>query len=94
MFNETLSTAKTGEYQFVSNGITFFGTYSEEGGRVLNYLTENTPDATRYIEVYNRGVWVNQAYRTITFDGTQTVSKGFYEWFTTNAIMISGGSDD
>ena len=30
--------------------------------------------------------WTDQAYRTITFDGTQTVSEEFYEWFTANAV--------
>lgn len=33
----------------------------------------------------NFGGWEDQAYRTITFDGEQTVSKEFYEWFTDNA---------
>lgn len=39
------------------------------------------------IEVYFNGTWANQAYRTITFDGTQHVSQDFYEWFTANAAF-------
>lgn len=30
--------------------------------------------------------WKDEAYRTITFDGEQTVSKVFYEWLTENAV--------
>jgi len=32
-------------------------------------------------------MWTNKAYRFITFDGEQTVSEKFYEWFTTYAII-------
>ena len=31
--------------------------------------------------------WKVEAYRTITFDGTQTVSKGFYKLLTANAVF-------
>lgn len=37
--------------------------------------------------VYGNTGWVNEAYRTITFDDTQTVSKEFYEWLTGNAAQ-------
>lgn len=35
---------------------------------------------------YNTAGWTNEIYRTITFDGEQTVSKDFYDWFTANAV--------
>ena len=31
--------------------------------------------------------WISEAYRTITFDGAQTVSQGFYELLTAHAVQ-------
>ena len=42
---------------------------------------ENDTDNSKYISN-----WSNEAYRTITFDGEQTVSQEFYEWFIANAV--------
>jgi hypothetical protein len=67
--------------------------------RGLYYKLENG----MYIAVYpyksGEGYtgWSDEDYRTITFDGTQTVSKEFYEWLVANAerkdtIPVAGGT--
>lgn len=67
---------------FTSRGKTCIGMFSEPV-RCFNYVT----DGGDYNLVYENG-WDNEAYRTITFDGEQTVSQEFYEWFTANAKQV------
>lgn len=60
---------------------------------VMAYFPDNRLSVDDYSEeygdsefnFYDNGVWHNEAYRTITFDGTQTVSQEFYDWFIANA---------
>lgn len=40
---------------------------------------------TQVFSGLNERGWIDQRYRTITFDGVQTVTKEFYEWFTDSA---------
>jgi hypothetical protein len=66
--------------KFVSNGETYeaIGRY---GDNMLSYILDQSP-----VIVYISGTgWENEAYRTITFDGIQSVSKEFYEWLEANA---------
>lgn len=35
---------------------------------------------------HGENVWTNEAYRTITFNGVQNVSKEFYNWLLRNAV--------
>ena len=73
--------------KFSSNGIMY--SYIE----VSDDTTSGSPIWYDSVVVYSYGGadpgpiqgWQNQAYRTITFDGVQTVSKEFYEWFVANA---------
>ncbi len=84
VFNEDLGTIQSTEFpttavNFTSNGIAYTSIWCEVGTVVYG----NT-------YVYDMG-WTNEAYRTITFDGVQTVSKEFYEWFVANAVQQTIG---
>lgn len=59
-------------------------------GRGLKYFTLVDHPSYEFDHVYNSRTleWLDQAYRTITFEGEQTVSKECYNWFTENAERI------
>lgn len=89
VFNETV-TLEGGEIydqsvQFNSNNQTFYGMYTEKTA-TWGYQPSSTGGTQNLTYVYNRDGWIDQAYRTIEFDGVQTVSKEFYDWFTSNAV--------
>lgn len=44
-------------------------------------------DDVYFYNLTDESFWYEQAYRTITFDGVQTVSKEFYEWLVANAVQ-------
>lgn len=80
---------------FVSNGENYNSMSIEvgAGGFRLSYDTKQVAG----IEPITPGgdgnsYWADEAYRTITFDGTQTVSKEFYKWLVENAepYTVSG----
>ena len=76
------------DVNFTSNGSSFIGIYySVEAAKSdpIFYMRSAT-SALQYVKVYDNKVWENQAYRTITFEGTQHVSKTFYDWFVANAV--------
>lgn len=58
--------------------------------RELTYWSD-TSLITVYPYVAGQGYtgWISAVWRTVTFDGTQTVSKEFYEWFTANAQKVT-----
>lgn len=62
------------------------GTSNNTSWNMLVYESETYGTDVAYM-----GGWIDQAYRTIIFDGTQTVSKEFYEWFTANAVKQTEG---
>lgn len=69
---------------FISNGVSFSGmeVYDRGVSCTLAYIGDNRVNA------YDNNIvllWSDENYRTITFDEPQTVSKDFYDWFTTNA---------
>lgn len=66
---------------FTSNGVEFSQLDNDD---IAGILYDDTTVYDRTI-IPNEG-WTNEAYRTITFEGTQTVSKEFYEWLTANAV--------
>jgi hypothetical protein len=74
---------------FTSNGMSFNDIF------ISNDSTSGVPIRYGDTWVYSYGGkepnpiqgWQNQAYRTITFDGVQTVSKEFYDWLTANAVQ-------
>ena len=85
-FNETISIPSdfaetTLNVNFTSNSNSYDQIYFEL--KAMHYYGDT------YSAIYDvsSGTWTNQAYRTITFDGTQTVSKEFYEWFVANAVQ-------
>ena len=84
LFNSTL-TAPEGyvtsvAVDFESNNNPFFHIYVDaKRDGVMQYWGPS-------VDVYTYpSEWTNEAYRTITFDGVQIVSKEFYEWFMANA---------
>lgn len=84
-YNETIYA------NFMSNSINY-ARIIIVGARIL-YMPLNG-DKGDEIEVYdsssinsmNLDGWTSQAYRTIAFDGVQTVSKEFYNWLVANAV--------
>ena len=89
VFNETLTIDDylNAAVSFVCNSIEYdeITTSLEGSDQVMWYHPiDNSGGYYGDTEVYDDS-WNNQLYRTITFDGTQTVSQEFYEWFTANA---------
>ena len=94
VFNEELidiinGDIPTGEVSFSSNSTSFscISTPKSNGNIYYNWIDSSELG----IAVYD-GAWVDSAYRTITFDGTQTVSKEFYDWFVSNAQPALSGT--
>lgn len=94
VFNESIKDITFVEQyvNFTSNGQSFTYIHRADSGdynpklRVsysMGYIYYNT---SRVYNGIDANTWFDQAYRTITFDGTQTVIKEFYEWFTANAV--------
>ena len=70
----------THNVRFISNGIKYTSISIDDGK--LKY------DDTVVCEYYpNKNVWINEAYRTITFEGWETVSKSFYNFLTKEAVQ-------
>ena len=83
VFNETLSPMSGGASLQFSSGDTTYSAirlvYTGDDSWEMQYRGSTTT-------VYRSGDgWSSNSYRIITFDGTQTVSQEFYEWFTANA---------
>ena len=96
-FNETLSFDSIKvleEVSFYSNGKQFGCVDVSSGDGVVSITYFKALGVDDYEHVYIATVdyvkgWENEAYRTITFDGVQTVSKEFYDWLTANAVRES-----
>lgn len=72
---------------FVSNGINFKDLLVTHKGYYIRCMpTDGEKGDEIYIYDDDTG-WLDTAYRTIIFDGIQTVSKEFYDWFTANATQ-------
>ncbi|MBR2870486.1 MAG: hypothetical protein IKB98_03835, partial [Clostridia bacterium] len=71
--------------RFISDGFDCSGisVYDVSGDKDIGieYLYANST-----ITVYAVDRWEDESYRTITFDGEQTVDKDFYDWFIANAV--------
>lgn len=89
VLNEVIDTGKYGLdatwIQFISNSESFGCLYGkDEGG--LHYMALNESDT----EVYNKetGLWVNQAYRTITFleHLEESTFSNIVEWLQKNGV--------
>ena len=72
---------------FTSNGKLFDIINAFDGGDGLQYRSN---DDVYYTDVWH-GDWYDEAYRTITFVGVQTVSREFYEWLMANATRPVSG---
>ena len=94
-FDITLTALKNEQrVRFTSNGRQFYGIGGTSDG-CTNLSYRNTDSIIGAVGVYdtvytspindpiNYG-WIDEAYRTITFDGIQEVSKEFYEWLCAN----------
>lgn len=78
------SGAFTEKVNFVSNGVSYTSMYLYVNETTIKY---GDTIVYSYISLIPDGVkgWQNEAYRTITFDGVQTVSRMFYNWLEANA---------
>lgn len=97
----SLSESYEQDCSFTSNGYACTGFSVTAGSYNTNQNT--TCYATLYyygmpdddaFDILEWGGWTSEEYRTIIFDGEQTVSKEFYDWFTANATMVSGDTSD
>ena len=78
---------------FTSNGNSYNQMYvgTNGGGLMVAYCVNvsSLPDGdwnTIYVDdEMTTPYWVNDAYKTVCFANSQSVSKEFYEWFTANA---------
>ena len=81
LFNQVIDSYKDYEQVSFVSGTTTYGGF--DGARMNGYIYYDTT------KVYDCSTdkWVNTIYRTITFDGTQYVSKQFYEYMKNNAVF-------
>ena len=88
VFNETISQLDNyyQEVSFVCDDISFIGMQDYEGNDGLGYVDAYDDVIPAYLSDSGGYRWLTDEYRTITFNGTQTVSREFYEWFTANAV--------
>lgn len=71
---------------FISDGIVF--KYIKTAHGLLSYQKmDGTWVAVAQMGIDNEYFFIDGAYRTITFDGVQTVSKEFYDCLTSNAVQ-------
>ncbi len=81
-FHEKISDDLEGAVvSFISDGILYDYIHVDLDSEVLMYGDEEVA-----YDFYNDN-WIEEAYRTITFDGVQTVSKEFYDCFVANAVQ-------
>jgi hypothetical protein len=82
------------EIDFISNGRLYDhlrgGVPYHDTGTSLCYYVDSEDDYDTAYYIYGEEQdWSSEAYRTITFNGEQTVSKEFYDWFTANATEVT-----
>ena len=88
-FNETIDPmpCETSVSFYCDNKL-YIGIERRDGGTDITYgfkhLSPNHNGA-----YYLPNGWLDEKYRTISFDGTQTVSEEFYEWVTSNAVRLT-----
>ena len=95
-FNEELTSAYSSfvdqELNFTSNSQSCYaiGLDAEDTGSPIDTIRYGIEAETDFIEVYHsNGGWTNASYKTIIIDTSQTVTKGFYTWFTANTTKLS-----
>lgn len=80
----------------LTQNVTFISNYDETFNRIDVDISGDTPDIFYYgdnstldgyaYRVEEWGGWETDDCRSITFDGEQSVSQEFYDWFTANAV--------
>lgn len=86
LLNETITEIPAQEtVNFISNMAVYtsMDKGTQEGFIELYYIFENGTSISAYSSEIG---WRNTAYRTVSFDGVQTVSAEFYAWLTANAV--------
>lgn len=74
---------------FSSGGVTYYGIYSENS----RIFYSNDGLMTSYTKVYESGDWVDEGYKTITFDENEEPIGGDFEtWF--NAVYEEVTDDE
>ena len=96
-FNETLTfdtevEATEISYTFIGHTGTYLKTLHYESGKFPGWNLSVDSDILEDCYVYlgqslysGRAGWQDEAYRYISFNGTQYVTKDFYDWFIANA---------
>jgi hypothetical protein len=84
--SETIEPQKV---KFTSNGVDFTGIGVNEVNALSFYTGFESNN--RNVVTSGAGIFYESNSRTITFDGVQTVSKEFYDWFTANAVQQTIG---
>ena len=101
VFNTNVPISSTGSIRndmhqtlsFTSNGNSYNQMYvgTNGGGLMVAYCVNvsSLPDGawtTTYVDdELGTPYWINDAYKTVCFANSQSVSREFYEWFTANA---------
>ena len=79
------------QVSFASYGVSFTAIKFEGGETDSLYYYGS---GNEMLVVYEEGEWVDDAYRTITFDGAQEVSKAFHDWLDANDSKKHGGGSN
>ena len=73
---------------FVVDGDDYIDNADSRGIWYTTASDSNTVSKANSLRVTNRSGWINDAYRTIVIDGTQTVTEAFYTYFTSIATKV------
>lgn len=74
---------------FISNGKSYiaFNLHNGSSFETIRYYYSGTEFDDAYYNEYDRE-WYDEAYKTITFEGEQSVSQQFVDWFIANATEV------
>ena len=73
---------------FVVDGDDYIDNTDSRGIWYTTASDSNTVSKSNSVRVTNRSGWINEAYRTIVIEGTQTVTEEFYNYFTSHATKV------
>lgn len=75
----------TVDVNFKCNGVQMYGIITYDQGEEEVVYDDGASGS--YLRVYDNGKWLNEAYRLITFDGTQYMENEYYELFILDAVF-------
>lgn len=74
---------------FINNGVEYDGINVTQSVLDFTILGLGGTDARERVYQYSK--WIDQKYRTITFNGIENMKKEFYDWFVANAVQQTIG---